>query len=193
MLSFVLAGSLFSSCAKANLVPDTTLAGGAISSEFTPEETAQKRADLIMAALGDAYRFSTEAGEVNDAALASLSDGFSGVAYDAEEANLRDAVDSRNALARVPANPDLFIDIVVEGTDQCQVAEAVFDDRPLQAFPVADEGIPVIVRIVGAPDEPIWRIDVLASVAQLGGRRVSCTDVSAAKLVPTTFTATTVG
>jgi hypothetical protein len=177
-------------CAKANLVPDTTLpASEDPNVNQTPEDLAQGRVDLVMAALGDAYRDSVVTSEVTERAVASLLDGFAGVAYEAEEANLRDAIDNRNSLARVPANPALYVDIVIEGTDQCQVVEAVFDDRPLQAFPVAGEGIPVVVRLISATDEPVWRIDLLASAAQLSGRPVTCSDVSQARVTQVATTA----
>ncbi len=169
---------LVSGCAKVQLIPDTTVAAEPGAEPPTPEQDAQQRVDLSMAALGDAYRTSINAEGVNDASLASLSDGFTGTAYDAEEANLRDAMDARNALARVPDNPLLTIDIIIEGTDKCQVAKAVFDDRPLLAFPTAGNGLPVVVRLVLDPEQPIWRIDVLASEAQLSGREVACSDAT---------------
>jgi hypothetical protein len=170
--------ALMSGCAKVQLIPDTTVAADPGVEPPTPEQDAQTRVDLVMAALGDAYRTSIAADGVNDASLASLSDGFAGTAYDAEEANLRDAMDARNALARAPENPTLAIDIITEGTDKCQVAKAVFDDRPLLAFPTAGAGLPVFVRLVLDPEQPIWRIDVLASEAQLSGREVACSDAS---------------
>ncbi len=191
VVSLVGGGAVLAGCAKAPLVPDTTFPLAEGEAPGTPESIAQQRTDASMAALGDAYRLATSSEEVTEPALAAIADGFAGIAYDAEEANLRDALDTRKALAAVPANPLLFIDKVLEGTDTCQVAEAVFDDRPLQAFPVAGEGIKVIVRLSATePEQPTWRIDVLASAEQLSGRKVSCSDISIAltTLVTTTTT-----
>jgi hypothetical protein len=194
VLIFVMIGApaALTSCAKANLVIDTTIAASEADQGKSPEENMQERADLAMAALGEAYRLSLNASAVNDASLASLSDGFAGIAYDAEEANLRDALDTRNAVARDPADPDLLIDTVLEGTEICQIAKAVFDDRSLQAFPVAGEGISVIVRMTTSVDDPIWRVDVLASEGQLAGRKVACSDVSPSRTtLPPKSTTTT--
>lgn len=179
-------------CTKAHLVPDTTFPLAEGEAAGTPESQAQERVDVAMAALGDAYRLATSSDEVTEPALAAIADGFAGTAYDAEEANLRDALDTRKALAAVPANPLLYIDEILEGTDTCQVAKAVLDDRPLQAFPVAGEGIPVIVRLTATePEQPTWRIDVLASTEQLAGRKVSCSDISIAQTTVVTTTTTT--
>jgi hypothetical protein len=148
---------------------DTTIAAGDLA-----ERLMQERANLVMAALGDAYRVATEAEIVTDDTVAILRDGFAFTALEAEEANLRDALEFRNALARVPANPELFIDVVTEEIPGCQVAEAIFDDRPLLAFPTAVDGQPVFVRMLQSPDDDVWRVDVLMSPEQAEGNPVSC-------------------
>jgi hypothetical protein len=148
---------------------DTTIAPADLA-----ERQMQERANLVMAALGDAYRVSTEAEIVTDDAVAILRDGFAFTALEAEEANLRDALDFRNALARTPADPELFIDVVTEEIPGCQVAEAIFDDRPLLAFPTAVDGQPVFVRMLQSPDDDVWRVDVLVSPEQAEGNPVTC-------------------
>jgi hypothetical protein len=95
-----------------------------------------------------------------------LADGFAGTARDAEEANLRDAIQSRNSLARTLADPGLLIDIVTDETDDCMIAEAEFDDRPLLAFPTAIAGLAVVVRMRMDPDDQLWRVDELISASQ---------------------------
>lgn len=127
-----------------------------------------------MAALGDAYRQAIVEAEVTDAVLLLLTDGFAGTARDAEEANLRDAIQSRNSLARTPADPALIIDIVTDETDDCRIAEAEFDDRPLLAFPTAIAGIAVVVRMRSDPDDQLWRIDELFSAVQADDNPVRC-------------------
>jgi hypothetical protein len=134
----------------------------------------QEFADLAMAAMGDAYRLAAAQGEITEAALVFLRDGFGGTALEGEESNLADAIDFRNSLARVPGNPGLLIDIVTDQTPECLVAEAEFDDRPLLAFPTANAGVPVVVRMRQSLDEAVWRVDVLVSPEQASLNPVRC-------------------
>ena len=134
----------------------------------------QEQSSASMAALGDAYRQAIADGDVSDAVLLLLADGFAGTARDAEEANLRDAIPSRNSLARTPADPELIIDIVTDETPDCMIAEAEFDDRPLLAFPTAIAGIAVVVRMRRNPDDELWRIDELLSAQQADDSPIRC-------------------
>ncbi len=134
----------------------------------------QEQASASMAALGDAYRQAIADADVTDAVLLLIADGFAGTARDAEEANLRDAIPSRNSLARTPADPELIIDIVTDETPDCMIAEAEFDDRPLLAFPTAIAGIAVVVRMRKDPDDELWRIDELLSAQQADDNPIRC-------------------
>jgi hypothetical protein len=134
----------------------------------------QQRADSSMAALGDAYRQAIKDGEVTNPVLVFLGDGFSGGAREAEEANLRDAILSRNSLARSPGDPLLLVDIVTDDEDGCMIAEAEFDDRPLLAFPTAIQGIPVVFRMRQDLNDELWRIDELIAPQQADDNPVRC-------------------
>jgi hypothetical protein len=134
----------------------------------------QEYAEGSMAALGDAYRQAIKDNEIGPPALLLLADGFFGNAREAEEANLRDAIESRNSLARVPGDPELLIDIVTDQAEGCFIAEAVFDDRPLLAFPTAIQGIDVLVRFRMNPNDEIWRIDELISAVRADNNPLRC-------------------
>jgi hypothetical protein len=141
---------------------------------------AQQYATLAMAALGDAYRLALESEEVGEGVLVLLQDGFAGTALEGEESNLRDAIEVRNALARVPGDPLLLVSTVVDQTSSCVVVQASFDDRPLLAFPTAPSGVPVFARIRATEDDSVWRIDVLVSPQQASLNPVRCPELALA-------------
>jgi hypothetical protein len=134
----------------------------------------QEYVTASMAALGDAYRQAIKDEEVSPAVLLLIADGFFGTAREAEEANLRDAIESRNSLARVPGDPELTVDIVTDQAEGCYIAEAVFDDRPLLAFPTAIQGIGVVVRVRLNPADELWRVDELISAAAADENPLRC-------------------
>jgi outer membrane murein-binding lipoprotein Lpp len=134
----------------------------------------QQRVDSTMAALGDAYRQAIKDNEVTNPVIVFLGDGFSGAAREAEEANLRDAILSRNSLARTPGDPVLLVDIVTDDEDGCMIAEAEFDDRPLLAFPTAIQGISVVFRMRQDLNDELWRIDELITAQQADDNPIRC-------------------
>jgi hypothetical protein len=150
-------------------LPETTVPAGD-AAKFR----VQAYATQSMAAMGDAYRQAIKDNEVSDSAMVLLGDGFSANARDAEEANLRDAIQSRNSLARVPGDPELLIDIVTDQADGCYIVEAAFDDRPLLAFPTAIRGIPVVARFRLNSTDEIWRIDELISAVRADENPLRC-------------------
>lgn len=171
---FVAAGLGLSVCSAPFAPPSTDPLDTTLPASDSAVRRMQERASASMAALGDAYRQAITDTDVTDAVLLLLADGFAGTARDAEEANLRDAIQSRNSLARTPADPALIIDIVTDETEDCMIAEAEFDDRPLLAFPTAIAGIAVVVRMRSDSDDELWRIDELFSAAQADDNPVRC-------------------
>ncbi len=167
-------GVVLASCSAPFAPPSTDPLDTTLPASDSAVRRMQERASASMAALGDAYRQAITDTEVTDAVLLLLADGFAGTARDAEEANLRDAIQSRNSLARTPADPALLIDIVTDETEDCLIAEAEFDDRPLLAFPTAIAGIAVVVRMRSHPDDQLWRIDELFSAARADDNPVRC-------------------
>jgi hypothetical protein len=174
LISWLLVTSLTGCTRTVIAVPDTLPPETSIPSGDLLRAAMQEYADLAMAAMGDSYRLAASQGEVSEAAVVFLRDGFGGTALEGEESNLADAIDFRNSLARVPGNPRLLIDIVTDQTPVCLVAEAEFDDRPLLAFPTANAGVPVVARMRQTADEAVWRVDVLVSPEQASLNPVRC-------------------
>jgi hypothetical protein len=174
-LATVVGAGLLASCTEQVVaVVDTQVIDTTIPQGDAAVAVMQSYATSSMAALGDAYRQAIKDEEVSPAVLLLLADGFFGTAREAEEANLRDAIEVRNSLARLPGDPELVIDIVTDQAEHCFIAEAVFDDRPLLAFPTAIQGIPVVVRIRYNPNDELWRIDELISAVKADDNPLRC-------------------
>jgi hypothetical protein len=174
VVSVLMMTGLLSGCGPKFAPPTTDPLDTRLPASDSAVRTMQGLASVSMAALGDAYRQAIADGEVSEAVLLLLTDGFAGTARDAEEANLRDAIQSRNSLARNPSDPELIIDIVTDETEDCLIAEGEFDDRPLLAFPTAIAGIAVVVRMRRNIDDEIWRIDEFLSAAQADENPIRC-------------------
>jgi hypothetical protein len=180
---------VLSSCTRTRYAPpDPEVLETTLPPDDQVKTAVQQYATLAMAAMGDAYRLAVESEDATEGALILLRDGFTGAALEGEEANLRDAIDVRNALARVPGDPQLSVNVVTDQTATCVVVQAEFDDRPFLAFPTASSGDPVIARFRETEGDSVWRIDVLVSPDQASLNPVRCPELSLAPISSTTPT-----
>ncbi len=194
MFAVVVCGLLAGCTEQIVTVVDTEVIETTVPEGDNAVAQMQSYATGSMAALGDAYRQAIKDNEVSPPVLLLIADGFFGTAREAEEANLRDAIEARNSLARVPGDPELLIDIVTDQAEGCFIAEAIFDDRPLLAFPTAIKGIPVVVRIRFNPNDELWRIDELISALKADDNPLRCPlPGEIEQEAPSTFATTTVG
>ncbi len=183
LLRAVLALGVSASClagcsASPSLVVDTTVvvessSAGVATTIADPVAQAQVVATVAMVSMGEAYRTLSKAKRITGPGDDWLALAFSGTALTAEKANLRDMGRSRSSLAATPGDPVLTVVAVDEHRAGCQVIRAVFDDRPLLAFPTSGSGVTVVLRLERTDR---WRIAVLVARAKVGARPLTCVE-----------------
>ena len=181
LLKALLALGVTASCsagcsASPSLVVDTTVvvnrsSAGVATTVADPVAQAQVVATVAMVSMGEAYRTLATAKRTTGPSDDWLALAFSGTALTAEKANLRDMARSPSSLAATPGDPVLSVVAVDEHRAGCQVIRAVFDDRPLLAFPTSGSGVKVVLRLERTDR---WRIAVLVAQAKVGSRPLTC-------------------
>lgn len=171
-------GWLAGCSASPSLVPDTTVVvdssrAGVAATVADPVAQAQIVATVAMVSMGEAYRTLSKAKRTSGTGDDWLALAFSGTALTVEKANLRDMARSRSSLAATPGDPVLTVVAVDEQRAGCRVIRAVFDDRPLLAFPTSAAGVNVMLRLERTDR---WRIAILAAQVKVGVRPLTCVE-----------------